>query len=675
MKRTVFFLFFLVSIACIQAQKSDSGDINVDIERLTAEGDSFSKQKAYDKALAKYKKALAIARDKKNTKQIAFLYKKIGVYHHRNGDYFLAEAFYRKGLLYDQDSANTADLYFNISLIKEALNQQDSVLTYLDSCLPRFEKNKITLGACNSFLYAGRVYKDVQRYEKALHYLIKAYNGYNNFNKKNKLADVCSVLGNVQNRLHNYNQALYYYQEALQLQQENKNEYAIGRTHVNIANTLDNLKLLDSAVFHYKKSLGFLEPESSNLATAKYNLADTYKAIGNNKEAEHYYKQSIGVNKTIKDTLSYLYGYNGLVSLYLQNRHYQKAKTYLDSLIPLAINASDNIVRLNYFENQADYYEKTNRHKDAYKYIVKYNQLYKDIYDSEQGEIVQTLHARFDRSNKENEILKLRLANQNNELQLLEKNRSIRNKNVLLIILILVSVTLIISYYWYRTRQKNIKQELKIERLEAVYEGQETIKKRIARDLHDIIATNFDGLRLRILALKKASDQNKFIDKITDELKAVNQQIRVVSHRLSPLQHIIGNKKFTDIIKSRLSEFQLYSDIFIELENPIPDMLNGVKSVVQNNFYGILLEILNNVEKHSMATKLTINNFVDVKQRLNFIFIDNGIGIEHKSKEGIGLLNIRQRCELIEGRCSFEKVESGTKVHIVLPINKISNGK
>ena len=55
---------------------------------------------------------------------------------------------------------------------------------------------------------------------------------------------------------------------------------------------------------------------------------------------------------------------------------------------------------------------------------------------------------------------------------------------------------------------------------------------------------------------------------------------------------------------------------------------------------------------------------------MHFLFDDNGIGIENNHKEGIGLLNIKQRVEIIEGKCKIEKTQTGTQVHVNFPIQK-----
>ncbi|WP_187388283.1 tetratricopeptide repeat-containing sensor histidine kinase [Seonamhaeicola marinus] len=669
MKLLLLFFFFL---SFTSAQTDISKEQNLDASAYIIAGDSLNKRKDYNGALKLYELGLAKSLDNNENLLAAKFYKKIGVYHHTKGTYELAESLYKKGLVLDSLTNNAADLYFNISLVKETIGEQDSVLNYLEGSLNILDNTVADNSAkSNIFLYAGRVYKDLQLYEISLNYLIKAYNGYTSLKNDKKLADVCSVLGNIHNHIHNYNQARYYYNQALKLQGESKSLTGKGRTYINIANTFHSLKEYDSAVFYYNKGIKLLKPQSLNLASAKYNLADTYVRIGKTDAAEIHFKESIQINRSLKDTLSLLYDYNGIVSLYLTENKLNEAKKYIDSLSVHAVKVSDKIITLNYLENRAEYFQKTKNYQEAYTSLIQFKEIYKIIFDSQQNETIQSLHARFDHSNKNNEILKLKLANRDKELVLLEQSKNIKSKNLLLISIILICIILGVSYYFYRIRQENIKQGLKIDKLTAVYSGQEEIKKLIARDLHDIITTNYDGLRLRILALKKVERPKDEIDKITKELKDINQQIRIVSHRLSPLDHIIGNRKFTDIIKSRLSEFQLYSKVFVELENEIPESLNDTTAIFQDNFYGILLEILNNIEKHSKANKLTIDYFVDEEKQINIVFRDNGIGINKKSKDGVGLLNIKQRCEILSGLCQIKKVESGTEVQLVFSAKNI----
>ncbi|GAA4895728.1 hypothetical protein GCM10023311_20600 [Flaviramulus aquimarinus] len=666
MKHLLGILFFILFFNFLSGQnKKDVIDIQI------TKGDSLNKLKQYTAALAPYELALAIALDKKDKEQQATLYKKTGVQYYRIAQYDISENRYQKGLRLDSISKTAADLYFNLFLVKRKLNQQDSTLLYLEKSLNLYKTLEQDKSAYNVFLSAGIVYKEVQLYDKALLYLIEAYNGFTRLKNENKLAYVCTTIANIQNRLKNYYQALNYHKQALKLHKKLNNPQGIGRCYSNMANVYGNLNLVDSAMVNFQKALSFTKEKNGQYAIALSNLANTYKKTGDIDLANKSLKESIEINTSLKDTLSLLYNYNGMISLFLERNNLPKAKYYIDKAALLVPSVSDNIAILNYYESEVEYHQKKKNYKMALAYQLKYSTLYETVYDIEQTEIVQNLQARFDYEKKENEILKLNLINKDSQLLLAEKNESIKSKNLTLIILAIIMILLIVTYYLFSQKQKATIQSAKIEKLEAIYESQETIKKRIARDLHDIITTNFDGLRLRILALKPTSKKPELIDGITTDIKNVNRQIRVVSHRLYPLEMQMGNnRKFKDIVKSRLTEFQLYGNIFVDLEDSLPEAINDLNLSTQNNFYGILLEVLNNIEKHAHATKLTITCYTDSKDYIHFVFLDNGIGIEHHAKEGIGLLNIKQRCEIINGSCNIQKVDSGTEVHISFPLKK-----
>jgi signal transduction histidine kinase len=86
--------------------------------------------------------------------------------------------------------------------------------------------------------------------------------------------------------------------------------------------------------------------------------------------------------------------------------------------------------------------------------------------------------------------------------------------------------------------------------------------------------------------------------------------------------------------------------------------------------YRIFQELLNNVLKHSGATKLQVElNFSgDI---FTMLVKDNGIGLPQNPKFGSGLSNVRKRCGLIGAQQRIVEVE-GCAVELTLPreINK-----
>lgn len=665
----LYLLFILLNVVISFGQNQKTKQNLLKVEGLIIQGDSLKKINK-DDALKIFNKALAVSLDNNLFDQASILCKKAGVIYHTKNDYATAENLYKKGIRLDSLSIITADLLYNISLIKSAKNQQDSALFYLEKSISTYEKFKLNQAAYKAFLRAGILYKDRQLYEQALNYSIKAYKGFDAIGNKQKLADACTVIGSIQNHLKNYNQSLQYHFEALQLNSKAKNNYGKAICYTNIGNVYGNLNQTDSTILNYEKALALFTPTAPQYTVLLNNLGGAYFSLKDFNASKNYYQEAINLNENLKDTTSLMYSVNGITSLYLENNNLKKANKYLNIGNKILPTITDKKLELGYYSNEANYYEKTKNYKKAIQSQKQYSVLYKEIYNLEMANITQKLQAQFDYNKKENEILKLKLKDSENQYLLEEKTKNIREKNLTLIVLVVILLLLIVVYYLFLQRQKTINQKIKIEKLEAIYKGQESIKKRISRDLHDIITTNFDGLRLRVLALKRSDNIDEKIDGITNDFKKMNHQIRTVSHRLYPLEMYMGKQKFTDVIMSRLTEFQLYGKVFVELENKLPELLNKQSLTLQNNFYGIFLEVLNNIEKHAVATKLTIKNKLDNSHKLHFIFEDNGVGITKNHKEGIGLLNIKQRAEILEGTCNITNIETGTRVHIYFPIDK-----
>jgi signal transduction histidine kinase len=123
----------------------------------------------------------------------------------------------------------------------------------------------------------------------------------------------------------------------------------------------------------------------------------------------------------------------------------------------------------------------------------------------------------------------------------------------------------------------------------------------------------------------------------------------------------------------------VYPDIQIEQqlnvsEDEIPEILKVV-------IYRILQEAMNNIAKHSDATRVHLQ--LDKRDnRIEFSVADNGCGFdpEEKSSEstvasGFGLSAMRDRTMLCDGRFEIISREAkGTTVHISLPCSSELTG-
>jgi signal transduction histidine kinase len=94
--------------------------------------------------------------------------------------------------------------------------------------------------------------------------------------------------------------------------------------------------------------------------------------------------------------------------------------------------------------------------------------------------------------------------------------------------------------------------------------------------------------------------------------------------------------------------------------DPLPSTLDSAKSLC---LYRVLEEALQNVAKHSHATRVT----VEIKARDNELSLkvrDNGHGFDvEKTGPGLGLLSMRERLNFVGGRFAItSKRGSGTLV-------------
>jgi len=664
-------LLFLVLFGAVNLMGQDVSEIDAfkNFQLLIARGDSLLKTKERHLALTIYEEALKLSETNKQSQQVALSHKKIGNYYYFTKEYQNAENHYRSGLNFNPDPRTNAEHYYNIYLVKRKLKQNDSVLYYLKRSLKNYERFEGDASTFQAYLKGGLEFKDRQYFDYATRYLVLAYEGFLKLKDSVNLAKVCTSLGNVHNRLKNYTLAINYQREALKLLEQNEQSTTIGVSHANLGKTFKNVRQYDSAIAHFKRAIEIVPISHKTYGITLNNLASAYMAKGQMRLAEKNAKASLVAKQKLKDTSSILYTHNTIAELYLENNQPKKAKAHLDILAAQIHKTTDQVVELDYFKNRKTYYKVMGDYKTALTFHEKYLEVFEKIYDTEQTQIVQTLQAQFEAAKKENEILKLSVNNKNNLLLLVEKDKELKQRNFFIGLLTLGILLSFIVYYLFAQKQKAARQHLKLERLDAVHKGQDNLKRRIARDLHDVVANSYSGLRLKVLALANMKEPKKLALEVAQNLDQIDEQVRGLSYRLSPLATHIKGSSFTEILEARLSEFQLYHKVRVNLECPFSKKMDQFNYEIQDTLYAVIMETLTNVSKYAKATILTISFTQDKKGWMHFSFEDNGIGIDENYKTGTGLMNIAQRMEVLGGSSSIARTNTGTEVTISFPTN------
>ena len=205
---------------------------------------------------------------------------------------------------------------------------------------------------------------------------------------------------------------------------------------------------------------------------------------------------------------------------------------------------------------------------------------------------------------------------------------------------------------------------------------QERERELLSREIHDNVGQLLGALKMGLSRVKKkVPDELSFIkDQLGELLYLSNKtimEIRELSHALHPpLIHDLG---IISALEELCKEFRSYSDIVISWN--FEDTKRPLESIVNITIYRLIQEGLNNILKHSKATKahvsLTVSN-----NTLCFAIEDNGLGFltedvfsPLQKNRSLGLLSMQERIALIEGRLEIQS-EPGKGTTIIAWIKR-----
>ncbi|MCP9757648.1 hypothetical protein EGI26_20995 [Lacihabitans sp. CCS-44] len=202
----------------------------------------------------------------------------------------------------------------------------------------------------------------------------------------------------------------------------------------------------------------------------------------------------------------------------------------------------------------------------------------------------------------------------------------------------------------------NFRQKMKMQQL----------RNKISSDLHDEVGSNLSSIAIYTQVLKKGlkdSELLPILDKITANSKESVTLMQDTVWALNPNNDSPERlfKRIEAYAKEILAEKNIsyFQEADISFEKIKLDMED------RKNLYLILKEGINNIAKHSEATKATLT-VSEKNQKIFFELKDNGEGFEtNKEIEGNGLRNFKERA----AESNFElKIESDKGKGTVLSI-------
>ncbi|MGJ8745046.1 ATP-binding protein [Polaribacter sp.] len=430
--------------------------------------------------------------------------------------------------------------------------------------------------------------------------------------------------------------------------------------------------------FYYKKGLHqarklgldiFEAGFSTNLGTL-YNHYDTLLHAKYHVNAITIYKKNNLNNKLFSSYLNF-------AEYFYKKNDFSKAIAQLknaEGINPDKYNAK--MLSILYGRLSVNY-QKNNQYKKANEYYLKSDSLEKILNNTQQNIAISDIKEKYDNQ-------KLRADN----LEIEQQRQQNRNFLIGALLFILLAGTIaILSLKNSKRKRKLAEQETALETqknltilkeqelttINAMVDGQEKERKRIAEDLHDNLGSVLATLKmhfenLKINNEKKKISQEILFDKTEGLIDEAYLKVRSIAHAKNA--GVIANQGLLVAVKMMAEKISSADKITIEV---IHFGLNKrLENSLEISVFRIIQELITNIIKHADAKNATINLSLFDKN-LNIIIEDDGKGFDIKKvnlKNGMGISSIKTRVSHLKGTFKVDAtLGKGSSIIINVPVS------
>ena len=521
-----------------------------------------------------------------------------------------------------KDSFGIADCFNNLGNLRRLQNNKSEAISFYYRALVINEMIYNLEGLGKNYINVANFYNRENDLSKALEYYYKVtYLDTIHVSKKdfaNAQNGIGSILSNKNYNKYDFNTAVGAYSVALMIYQQLQDTINIKRIYGNLGLAYENIDSLQRALDFYfeSKLLQKRNSDFENSAILDLNIGNIYKKMNRYEDALKYYQNGIQASKSAGASQLYLYILSNILEVKLQ------------------LGLSEEAIPL---------YKELKMLRDS-------------VYNMEKTKQIAELRTRFETDS----------TLQKNEYLLLENKVQNRQNLLLLTAFIIVTVFAVWSMIYYHYRQKVLKEinkkdreisqkemerltkEKELQSVNALLQGQEDERRRIAEDLHDRLGGKLSAIKLFHLSSKDADKK----ERIARLLEETIMETREISHNLSSanlnkfglqtaLEDLFNTLQRSQKIEARIS--------FVNLKERLPVKL-------ERALYAIVQEFVNNTLRHSRATALNLQLTNHPRESLNLIYEDNGIGFTRNELEkgGMGLSNIKARLTPFSGHLTID---------------------
>jgi len=190
---------------------------------------------------------------------------------------------------------------------------------------------------------------------------------------------------------------------------------------------------------------------------------------------------------------------------------------------------------------------------------------------------------------------------------------------------------------------------------------QETVFREISRELHD----DFGQILTAIGAMLQRADKRPGdLLEVREIVQTTLDKVRSLSHALHPV--ILDEVGLESALDVYLPGFERQTGIALRYEKT--GHSRDLDRELSTHLYRVMQEALNNVAHHANAKRAAVRlHFLE--ETLVLEVQDEGDGFQKKHERGLGLVSMRERAELMNGKIEFLNGEKGgALVRVTVPL-------
>lgn len=668
---TFLFLFFISRFLFAQTAKIDSllsalkmaKNDTAEVNSLMAVSSGYNNLNRYDSALYYGNAALGLSEKSDFHKGIARAYNNLGVIFYSQENYDKALENYQVALnisLEAGDKITVSNSHNNIGNIYYMQGNYQKALENYFASLEISQELKEIKNASGTYSNIGAIYHEQGDYDKALENFFASLkldelNGdkYGIVNNYNNIGDTYKELGN-------YDQALKNYYASLEITREIDDKEGMGITYDNIGNIYSAQGNYSKALENCFASLNIRKEldDKRGIAISYNNIGAIYARQGDYNKALENNLASLNIKEESGNKKGVAISLNNIGALYKLKKDYQKALDFLKKGLETGNEIGAKDTKLESYREISEVYALLSDHKKAFDYQQLYLQLKDSVFSEEMITKTTEMQTKYETEKKENEISLLRSETEKKELLVQKRNWQIAGIIFIGFALLVIGI---LFFNRYKTKQKQLKEI-------AVLETRQSERMRIARDMHDDIGAGLTRISLLSEQTKMELQKKNEQESVSENLNRLSSQSRELTRNLGEIIWTMNPKN--DTLSGLFSYIRNFAFDFLEnasmdcrisFPENIPEL--GVSPEMRRNVFLAVKESINNIVKHSQATKAEITLQL-AESAFSLIIKDNGRGIGRNSKPGSGngLLNIKKRIEELNGIYFIESSDQGVTI-------------